>query len=44
MDVLVDVTHPAWVTGLATVISYSLRLALLTVAVFLVPYLVSSAL
>jgi len=44
VELPVDVTHPAWVTGLATVISYSLILALLTAAVFLLPYLVFSAL
>jgi len=40
MEIPVDIGHPAWVTGIATVISYSLILALLTAAVFLVPYLI----
>lgn len=35
-----DIRHPAWVTGIATVVSYSLILAVLTAAVFLIPYLV----
>lgn len=40
MELPVDLRHPAWVTGIATVISYSLILVLLTAAVFLVPYFV----
>ncbi|MFT4945124.1 MAG: hypothetical protein ACI9K3_001065 [Halovenus sp.] len=44
MELPVDIRHPAWVTGIATVISYSLILALLTAAVFLIPYLIFSVL
>lgn len=44
MELPVDIGHPAWVTAVATVISYSLILALLTAAVFLVPYLIFSGL
>jgi hypothetical protein len=40
MEFPVDIRHPAWVTGIATVVSYSLILAVLTAAVFLIPYLV----
>jgi len=44
MELPVDLTHPAWVTSIGTLVSYGLILALLTVAVFLVPYLIFAAL
>ena len=44
MELPVDFGHPAWVTALATVVSYSLILAVLTAAVFVIPYLVFSVL
>ena len=44
MELPVDVTHPAWVTSISTLVSYGLILALLLVVVFLVPYLVFAAL
>ena len=31
--------HPAWVTGIATAVSYGLVLAVLFVLLFVVPYL-----
>lgn len=39
MELPVDITHPAWITGLGTVISYALILAVLTAVFFLIPYL-----
>lgn len=39
MDLPVDITHPAWVTSAATLVGYSLILVLLTLTVFLIPFL-----
>lgn len=44
MELPVDLSHPAWVTGISTVVSYTLILVVLTVAIFLLPYLVFVAL
>ena len=44
MDALAQFRHPAWSTGLGTVIAYGLILAVFTVVLFLVPYLVFTAL
>ncbi len=45
MDSLPDAfDHPAWMTGVATVVGYGLILAVLFVALFVVPYLVFVAL
>jgi hypothetical protein len=36
----IDITHPAWVTSIGTLISYGLILFALFVGIFIVPYLV----
>jgi hypothetical protein len=35
-----DLDHPAWLTGLATVVGYGVIVFLLFVALFIVPFLV----
>ncbi|ELY92527.1 hypothetical protein C480_04456 [Natrialba aegyptia DSM 13077] len=47
MDMAVDLNefkHPAWITALGTGAGYLLLLAVLTIALFVVPWLVFSAL
>lgn len=39
MELPVDVTHPAWITGFSTLVSYILILTVLAVTVFAIPYL-----
>jgi hypothetical protein len=38
----VDITHPAWVTTISTVISYTLILGLMFALIFVVPFLIFS--
>lgn len=40
MELPVDITHPAWLTGFSTLFSYILILTVLAVTVFAVPYLI----
>ena len=40
----IDITHPAWLTGISTVISYTLILGLMFALIFVVPFLIFSAL
>jgi hypothetical protein len=40
MDALAEFDHPAWVTGAATLVGYGVVLGVLSVLLFLVPYLV----
>jgi hypothetical protein len=42
MDALETFDHPAWVTAGATLISYGLILLVLSVLLFLIPYLAVS--
>lgn len=44
MELPVDLTHPAWITGFSTLFSYLLILTVLAVTVFLVPYVIFLAL
>lgn len=39
-----DVTHPAWLTGIGTLIGYGVILGILTLFIFVLPTLVFSAL
>lgn len=39
MELPVDVTHPAWITGFSTLVSYLLILTVLALTVFMIPYL-----
>jgi hypothetical protein len=40
MELPIDIKHPAWITSISTVISYSLGLMLLTALVFGIPYVI----
>jgi hypothetical protein len=40
----IDITHPAWLTTISTVISYTLILGLMFALIFVVPFLIFSAL
>ncbi len=42
MELPIDIRHPAWITAVSTVISYTLVLAVLATAFFAVPYLIFS--
>lgn len=44
MELPIDITHPASVTGVSTIIGYGLILVILAVLFFLLPYLVFVAL
>ena len=44
MDLPGRFDHPAWTTGLATAFGYGIVLAVLFLALFVVPYLVFAAL
>jgi hypothetical protein len=44
MDLPGHFDHPAWTTGLATALGYVIVLAVLFLALFVVPYLVFTAL
>ncbi|AGB15786.1 hypothetical protein Halru_1169 [Halovivax ruber XH-70] len=39
-DALQQFDHPAWLTGLGTVVGYGIILALMTIVMFGLPYLV----
>lgn len=36
---LPDITHPAWLTAFGTLFGYGLILAVMTLTIFLIPYL-----
>lgn len=36
----IDLTHPVWVTAFGTIVGYAIIVAVLTVTVFVVPYLI----
>lgn len=39
-----DLTHPAWISGFGTIVGYVLISVLITITIFLVPYLIFLAL